>query len=148
SETICSCHADSCMIVSMWNSIGDPSAVGSTQPFGQISHYTLQVELSKCIKCGKCAERCPVHAITMDGEGGSPKVNMMCYRCGQCAYICPQKARTLVKRPDEEILELPRDFLDDANMKAAYRFEHGVIHEPMSAEEIKELMAAAQAAAK
>ncbi|MEG1561234.1 MAG: 4Fe-4S binding protein [Raoultibacter sp.] len=148
SETICSCHADSCMIVSMWNSIGDPSTVGSTQPFGQISHYTLQVELSKCIKCGKCAERCPVHAITMDGEGGSPKVNMMCYRCGQCAYICPQKARTLVKRPDEEILELPRDFLDDANMKAAYRFEHGVIHEPMSAEEIKELMAAAQAAAK
>ncbi|MEG1434015.1 MAG: 4Fe-4S binding protein [Gordonibacter sp.] len=148
SETICSCHSDSCMIMSMWNALGDPTTIGSTQPFGQISHYSLKVELSKCKKCGTCMQRCPVHAITMDGEGGAPQVNMMCFRCGQCAYVCPEKARELAPRPDEENLELPRDFLDDANMKAAYRFEHGVIGDPMSAEEIQGMMAAAQSAAK
>ena len=50
-----------------------------------------------------------------------------CVRCGQCAYICPQGARKLLARPAEENLELPRDFLADGNMKAAYRFEHVLI---------------------
>ena len=62
----------------------------------------------------------------MDGEGGLPVVNEMCFRCGQCAWVCPVEARKLVARPEEENAPLPLDFLDDDNVKAAYRFEAGL----------------------
>ena len=122
--TICSCHGDCCGICNDWRSIGDVDAVNGVKPFEQISHYNLDVDFDECIGCGACAERCPLKAITM--EDGRPKVEGMCFRCGQCAYVCPKKARKLVERPAEQNAELPRDFLDDSNMKAAYRFEHGL----------------------
>ena len=125
--TICSCHADSCGIIAEWNSLGSAEAIGAAKPFGQISHYNLEVDLDKCIKCGTCAQRCPLHTITMDGPDGTPLVGPNCFRCGQCAYVCPQGARKLTQRPAEENLELPQDFLEDDNMKGAYRFEHGLI---------------------
>lgn len=126
-ETICSCHCTSCGIISFWNAAGGAAATGSAQGFNQISHYRLELDADACAKCGICMNRCPVQAITMDGEDGLPQMNDMCFRCGQCAYVCPQSARKLVQRPEEEILELPQGFLADNNMKAAYRFEHGLI---------------------
>ncbi len=130
-ENICSCHGDCCGIIAMWKALGDPTEIASSKAWDQLSHYTLEVDFDSCIKCGTCANRCPLTAITMDGErdgeAGYPKVNDMCYRCGQCAYVCPMEARKLVKRPDDEILELPYDVLDDINMKSAYRFEHNLV---------------------
>ena len=129
--TVCSCHADSCGIIAEWMSLGSHEAIGAAKPFEQISHYLLDFDPEVCIKCGLCAERCPMHSITMDdeynGEGGFPHMDEACFRCGQCAYICPVGARKLIARPAEQNLELPEDFLDDDNMKAAYRFEHGLI---------------------
>ena len=129
--TVCSCHADSCGIIAEWMSLGSHEAIGAAKPFEQISHYVLDVDFDACVKCGTCAGRCPMHAITMDGEHGGetgfPKVDDACFRCGQCAYVCPAHARSLHARPEEENCELPLDFLDDDNMKAAYRFEHGII---------------------
>ena len=126
--TICSCSvAGQCGILMEWSTLGSAEAVGSSQPFTQISHYNLEVDLDACIKCGTCATRCPLETIVMDEETGYPTVGPNCFRCGQCAYVCPQGARKLVARPAEENLELPRDFLADGNMKAAYRFEHGLI---------------------
>jgi NAD-dependent dihydropyrimidine dehydrogenase PreA subunit len=129
--TVCSCHEDSCGIIAEWNSLGSHEAIGSSKPFRQISHYVLNVDFDSCIRCGACAARCPMHAITMDGEhegeSGYPQVDPACFKCGQCAYVCPQGARKLAARPDEENCALPQDFLDDDNMKAAYRFEHGLI---------------------
>jgi ferredoxin len=134
SGTICSCHADShCYICQAYDAIGEtPDEIASKPAFQQISHYRLEVDFDSCIQCGACAARCPLHAISMDGsvEGkdGYPQVSGRCERCGQCAYVCPQNARKLVQRPDDEILDLPRTHLDDYNLKAAYRFEHGLIH--------------------
>ncbi len=127
--TICSCSiAGSCgILASNWASLGSAEAIGASKPYGQISHYNLEVDLDKCIQCGTCAARCPLETITMDEETGYPVVGPNCFRCGQCAYVCPQEARQLVARPEEQNIELPRDFLDDGNMKAAYRFEHGLI---------------------
>ena len=125
--TICSCHMDSCGIIAEWMAVGDPATIGTSQAFTQISHYNLVVDTDACLKCGTCADRCPLHAITMDGEDGLPQVNEMCFRCGQCAWVCPVEARKLVARPEEENAPLPLDFLDDDNVKAAYRFEAGLI---------------------
>ena len=127
SETICSCHGDSCFIIGMWRSLGGAADVAAAPTFKQVSHYLLEVDTDACLKCGTCVDRCPLDAITMDEKTGLPVVNEMCFRCGQCAYICPVGARKLTPRPEEENMELPQDFLDDHNVKAAYRFEHGVI---------------------
>ena len=87
----------------------------------------LKVDYDKCAKCGTCMDRCPLHAITMDGKGGAPQVSGRCERCGQCAAVCPQNARKLVRRPEDQILPLPATHLDDYNLKGAYRFEQGLI---------------------
>lgn len=125
-ETICSCHKNRCGIIGMWMALGGAADVANGRCFGQVSHYNLVVDLDKCLKCGACANRCPLGAITM-GEDGYPQVNEMCFRCGQCAYICPAEARKLTARPEEENLELPTDYISDANLKAAFRFEAGLI---------------------
>lgn len=128
-ESFCSCHGDSCGLLGLWLKLGadDPSVVTETAAWKQVSHYNLDVDFDACIQCGACAERCPMHAITMDGEDGRPTVGPLCVRCGQCGMVCPVGARTLSARPEEENLELPQNFTEDHNRKAAYRFEHGLI---------------------
>ena len=127
SEAICSCHIDSCGILQFWTWIGDADAIAGCDAFKQVSHYTLEVDPDKCIACGLCVDRCPLHIIEINDEGwAEPGVN--CMRCGQCAYICPQGARKLVQRDESELAPLPKDMLEDSNVKAAYRFEKGLIY--------------------
>nr|WP_277397799.1 4Fe-4S binding protein [Natranaerofaba carboxydovora] len=42
----------------------------------------------ECIKCGACAEECPVDAIT-EGEETYVIDPELCIDCGACADICP-----------------------------------------------------------
>ena len=46
-----------------------------------------------CVKCGICAERCPLGAIPMDEPD---KTNPdLCINCMRCVEVCPQKCRAL-----------------------------------------------------
>jgi Pyruvate/2-oxoacid:ferredoxin oxidoreductase delta subunit len=52
---------------------------------------------SKCLRCGKCAERCPLGAREMvDGEKVFDKTR--CFGCGLCVSTCPIGAIRLVSR--------------------------------------------------
>lgn len=127
-EVICQCHGDCCDILSSYVVLGEAlnnDIAGSFNAFGNLSHYNLVVDTDACVKCGACAERCPMFAITMDDEQG-PVVDGKCIKCGQCGTVCPVEARKLTVR--EDAAELPESMLDDYNLKSSYRLSHGMVH--------------------
>ena len=137
SEAICSCHADSCMLVQGWLALGDAATIANANAVQQISHYTLEVDSSLCTACGTCVDRCPMHIISINDEGWAES-DVDCFRCGQCAYVCPQGARKLVQRDESELAEMPQSWLDENNVAAAYRFETGLITFPDTSDATEE----------
>ncbi len=45
----------------------------------------------KCIGCGKCAEACPINAISFN-EAGRTIDRELCNNCLECAKVCPSKS--------------------------------------------------------
>jgi electron transport complex protein RnfC len=65
-----------------------------------IKNDTAAVEESPCIRCGKCAEKCPLQLMPFqlaalgnrnDEDGFVKADGMECCGCGCCSYICPAK---------------------------------------------------------
>ncbi len=61
---------------------------------------TAAVEESPCIRCGKCAEKCPLQLMPFqlaalgnrnDEDGFVKADGMECCGCGCCSYVCPAK---------------------------------------------------------
>jgi electron transport complex protein RnfC len=62
------------------------------------SHVPAEAESSVCIRCGRCAEVCPMRlmpfAIVRAAERGNwTRVEKLggrvCMECGDCSYVCP-----------------------------------------------------------
>jgi ferredoxin len=53
----------------------------------KVSFYRLEVDESKCIHCGKCAQICG-----MDVDPVQHPQSKECIRCGECAKACPTGA--------------------------------------------------------
>lgn len=51
----------------------------------------------RCIKCGACAQACPVSCIS-EGEDRYEIDPEICIECGTCAGVCPVDAPV----PDDE----------------------------------------------
>lgn len=67
---------------------------------GIIAIETIVKEAVECIKCGRCADVCPMelrplyytkYALTEDWEGMKAQNLMDCIECGCCEYICSSK---------------------------------------------------------
>lgn len=53
--------------------------------------FHMQVRKSACVGCTKCAQSCPMRAISMQ-ERKAQINRSLCIACGKCAYGCPNKA--------------------------------------------------------
>ena len=45
----------------------------------------VKVKKRLCIRCGECAEACPVEAVYLDNTGDP----FVCIHCGRCVDFCP-----------------------------------------------------------
>ena len=53
--------------------------------------FSMQVQQKTCIGCTKCAQGCPMRAISMH-EHKAHIDRRLCIVCGKCAHSCPKKA--------------------------------------------------------
>ena len=58
-----------------------------------ITDKPFSIEVEKCLRCGKCAEKCPVDNIRLSNSGYPEwRHNGRCMTCFACYHHCPAKA--------------------------------------------------------
>ena len=76
------------------NTLSESIEVPGKEPYVKASSMPLKIKVNKnCIKCGKCARRCPVGAIPLDNPHTTD--SKKCITCMRCIDECPQNARSL-----------------------------------------------------
>ena len=71
-----------------------PVQVPGTTPYKEVKPAAFHpVASESCIKCGACAQQCPVGSIPLDDP--SQTNNDLCINCMRCVQVCPQQCRAL-----------------------------------------------------
>ena len=63
----------------------------------KISIYHLDVDMHKCVNCGKCKQACKMEVDPVKAPDSAE-----CIRCGECAGVCPESAICLGFRAKSE----------------------------------------------
>ena len=72
----------------------------------------LQVDESKCVRCGLCVAECPACLLSMGEHGPQCDFDRGCMSCGHCVAICPRGALDNKYTPRAEMAPVP-DALPD-----------------------------------
>ena len=71
-----------------------PVQVPGNNPYKELKPSPFHpVASENCVKCGVCAQQCPVGAIPLDDP--SQTNNDLCINCMRCVAVCPQQCRAL-----------------------------------------------------
>ena len=79
----------------------------------------INIDKTKCIKCGICADVCPSCILTMGEDGPECLSETSCMSCGHCVAICPKGAFNNSRCPLDEQETITMPTLDK---KTAYNF--------------------------
>lgn len=107
-DTICNCCKCCCMWLEAYHVLGHHASLSP-------SNYRVVGESGECIACGRCVDRCPMEAQSLQPaeESNSPTGEASvvdrakCIGCGVCVVTCPVEALTLVRIEDPD--EPPKD---------------------------------------
>lgn len=99
---LCSCCGDCCTILM--------SLKMRPYPAQEVrSSYYAEVEAGECSGCELCIARCQINAIRMNEDNAAAIDLNRCIGCGLCVTTCPSKAVSLVKKPESELYDPPKD---------------------------------------
>lgn len=102
---ICLCCECCCSMIRGRTRWGNPDAV--------LPSNFVPNNNDDCVFCGKCAERCPVEAITVNKESKTLAVDEnKCLGCGVCTYACKKQALRLERVERSEPCTDARDMYD------------------------------------
>ncbi len=111
---VCNCCSCCCGMIRGVNHFGAPHLMAK-------SNYVANIDQDACEACGICAEeRCPMTAISED-DGVYVVQPDQCIGCGACTTGCPTEAITLVRKPESEQDEPPKNIVDWYMKRAANR---------------------------
>jgi Na+-translocating ferredoxin:NAD+ oxidoreductase subunit B len=97
-DTICNCCPCCCIFL---------ERAKMDLPRGhQPSNYMLSISSETCQACGLCTQRCPVDALTLEGEKLSCNEDR-CLGCGVCVHTCPTQSLTLRHKTTAQ--DFPKD---------------------------------------
>lgn len=65
---------------------------------GQMITFKIFLHPDKCVKCGRCVENCPHHALKRSKSGYPAFCSATCENCYRCIQHCPAKALSLSRR--------------------------------------------------
>jgi ferredoxin len=105
---ICNCCPCCCTIMRGLTQLKNPHAF-------YVSSYQAALDAGECTGCGMCQDRCPMDAITVDGDN-SKIDGQRCIGCGLCVTSCPVDAISLAKRKSEP--DIP-ETVQDMGLKVA-----------------------------
>lgn len=77
-------------------SVGETLSIPGNIPYrerGGLPPMAPVTDASRCTLCGKCAQACPVEAISRENLTASDK--QLCIHCCACIKICPVRARSM-----------------------------------------------------
>ncbi|KQC09573.1 MAG: hypothetical protein APR62_02305 [Smithella sp. SDB] len=111
SRVICMCCECCCSEVRGRTRWDNPTAVAP-------SNYLPKSNRTICTFCGRCADRCLFHAITVDKNDKKWKLKPeLCIGCGVCAVGCEQSAVKLHRVERHQPFKTPQDLYKHINME-------------------------------
>ena len=101
---MCLCCGCCCQVLKAFKRQAKPAAMASSPFFAAYDPETCQT-------CGVCVDRCQMEALTLDS--GTVRLDVdRCIGCGLCVSTCPAGSLSLVRKPESEQPEVPKDIID------------------------------------
>ena len=110
---VCNCCGCCCGILRGITEFGIEQSVAA-------SNYYSLIDPKKCRGCGACIDRCHMKAISKQKRISTVDLKK-CIGCGLCATGCEFKAAKLVRKPENEIINPPKDFTTWENERLVNR---------------------------
>jgi H+/Na+-translocating ferredoxin:NAD+ oxidoreductase subunit B len=99
---VCNCCGCCCGILRGITEFGIEKSVAA-------ANYYSVIDPDKCQGCGTCIERCQMRAVSAQGEIAVVD-RAKCIGCGLCASGCPSSVARLERKPEDQIVNPPKDF--------------------------------------
>jgi Pyruvate/2-oxoacid:ferredoxin oxidoreductase delta subunit len=101
---MCSCCGCCCLVLTNLKRHPRPASMVS-------SPFIANAHAETCKGCGVCVKRCQMDALRIEEEKAILDLDR-CIGCGLCVSTCPTASLSLVRKPESEQREVPRDAID------------------------------------